>query len=363
MELGENITVLYHGRECVQDDGDFDRNRDYSVVRFSSKIGTGKWYKDPWARRLLVTTLVREARRTDADYIIYNGVLGSPLFDLSLAVAPKILGVPSFNYIHTGPGAPQTGSVVKSLTLKLLMRSAAGVFLVSRWNLPLMDRFGLEPERVHVVYSGFDLREADTYLGGRNAKSFSHLDAALPIGSPSILCVARLNRFKRIDRIIRVMPRVLDSVPDARLAIAGAGDDERDLRMQIAASPARDSIVLLGLVTQAEKFECYARCSVFVMTSDAEGFGLVYLEANAFGKPVVGTSIGGVPEAIEHGMSGLLVEPDDDDALAEAIVRLLREPGEAHRMGRYGRSRVESEFTWRHSATKLREIVHQSIGK
>ena len=357
--MGENITVLSHSRDGVQGGDDLDRHCGYSVVRFSTKIGTGGWYRDPWSRRLLLTTLVREARRTHADYIVYNGVGGLPLFDFSLALAPRIVGIPAFIFIHTGTDLPHNGSKLKSVTLNWLMRSAAGVLLVSSWNLSLMDRFELEPKRVHVIHNGFDLREADSYLHNRNSNKFDHLDAALPIGAPNILCIARLNRSKRIDRLIRVMPRVLSSVPDARLAIAGTGDEEGQLRQQIADSPSKDSISLLGLVSPAEKFECYARCSLFALASDSEGFGLVFLEANAFGKPVVGTAIGGVPEAVEHDKSGLLVEPEDDQALADAIIELLNNPGRARRMGEYGRHRVESEFTWCHSAKKFRVIVHQ----
>ena len=154
------------------------------------------------------------------------------------------------------------------------------------------------------------------------------------------------------------MPSVQAAVPGARLVIAGTGDEEERLREMIADSPAGSSIALLGEVSPEEKFECYARSDVFALATDYEGFGLIFLEANAFGKPVVATRVGGVPEAVEHGVSGLLVEPGDSQALGDAIIRLLSNPEEARRLGEGGRRRVETEFTWHHSAEKLLIIVN-----
>ena len=71
-ELGENITLLHHVRQGFLGDEEFDESCGYRVVRFSTKISTGGWYKDPWARRLLFTTLLKEARRIAADYVVYN---------------------------------------------------------------------------------------------------------------------------------------------------------------------------------------------------------------------------------------------------------------------------------------------------
>ena len=361
VELGENITLLHYVPDGYEGDEEFDRNCGYPVVRFSTKIGTGGWYKDPWARRLLVTTLVKEARRIDAEYIICNGWSGSPLLEVSLALAAKILRIPVFLFIHSSKGSPAVRSRLHGFTTNTLLRSAAGVITVSRWATPFLSGFRLKPERVHVIRNGVDFREADAYLGRRDPGRFSRLDAAFPEGSSVIFSVARLVRHKRFDRLIEVMPRVLAAVPGARLVIAGTGDEEERLREMIAESPASDSITMLGMVSPDEKFECYARSDVFALATDYEAFGLIFLEANAFGKPVVATRVGGVPEAVEHGVCGLLVEPGDSQALADAIIRLLSNSEEARRLGEGGRRRVETEFTWHHSAEKLLTIVNQAM--
>ncbi len=365
-ELGENITLLHYVPDGYQGDDEFDRTCGYPVVRFSTKIGTGRWYRDPWARRVLFTTLLIQARRHNADYVIYNGWGGNPLFDACLAAVPRILRIPSFLYIHDAADQlriMETQSRLQVFMSRALFKSAAGVLTVCRWNLPHLDRLRIELERVHVIHNGFDLREADAYLRSRDPRGFSRLSVAFPEGSQVILSVARLVPHKRIDRLIEVMPRVVDAVPGARLAIAGTGDYEERLRKMAGDSPARDSITLLGMISPEEKFECYARCDIFALATDYEGFGLIFLEANSFGKPVVATSVGGVPEAVQHGVSGLLVEPDNSQVLADAIIRLLTDSEEAGRLGECGRRRVEAEFTWKHSAEKLIAIVQRAIAK
>ena len=369
-ELGENITLLHYAPDGYGGDEEFDLSCGYRVVRLSTKIGTGGWYKDPWARRLLLTTLVKEARRIDADYVIYNGAGitpgfgGNPLFNASLAAAHRILGIPAFLYVHDTYGIAtvrETSSRLKALMANWLLKSIAGVFTVSFWNLPHLEKLGVEREQFHVIHNGTDLREADAYLRSRDSRGFNRLSTVFPEDSPVILSVARLVPHKRIDRLVEIMPRVLAAVPRARLVIAGTGEQEEHLKRMVADSPAGSSIALLGEVSPEEKFECYARSDVFALATDYEGFGLIFLEANAFGKPVVATRVGGVPEAVEHGVSGLLVEPGDSQALGDAIIRLLSNPEEARRLGEGGRRRVETEFTWHHSAEKLLIIVNQAM--
>ena len=245
-ELGENITLLHYVPEGYQGDDEFDRTCGYPVVRFSTNGGTGRWYRNSWARRVLVTTLLKEGRRIDADYLVYNGWGGSSFFEASLALGARVLGIPSFLFIHSRRGVPKRRSRLHGYASKTLLRSAAGVITVCHSNMSFLREFKLRQERLHVIYNGVDLRESDRYLRLRKLGRFSRLDAALPIGEPNILCVARLNTIKRIDRLIRAMPRILASVPNARLAIAGIGDEEEQLRQLISDSPRQELDVLVG---------------------------------------------------------------------------------------------------------------------
>jgi phosphatidylinositol alpha-1,6-mannosyltransferase len=125
-----------------------------------------------------------------------------------------------------------------------------------------------------------------------------------------------------------------------------------------------DRVIFAGPVADEELPAYYNACDVFVMPSrqfegreGVEGFGIVFLEASACAKPVIGGRSGGVNEAITDGVSGLLVDPLDVKALADAVVGLLLDPDRTRRLGMQGRKRVEQEFDWRIQAEKLRDLL------
>jgi len=96
-------------------------------------------------------------------------------------------------------------------------------------------------------------------------------------------------------------------------------------------------------------------------SADVEGFGIVFLEANACLKPVIGGLSGGVPDAVDHGKTGVLVDANIPDNIADTVVTLLSDPDKMEAMGRTGRQRVIDNFTWNHSAEKIQQYVKQLI--
>jgi len=124
----------------------------------------------------------------------------------------------------------------------------------------------------------------------------------------------------------------------------------------------------VGRVSDKELREWYGVCDVFVMVSrdstidgGAEGFGIVYLEANAYGKPVVGGRAGGAPDAIVDNVTGLLVNPEDEMDIAEGIVRLLTNSGLARKLGEQGRERILKELTWSTVGEKLEKTLLSTV--
>ncbi len=115
--------------------------------------------------------------------------------------------------------------------------------------------------------------------------------------------------------------------------------------------------------TRAEKYALYEACDLFVMPSSEEGFGLVYVEAGAFGKPSIGCDVMGVPEAIAHEETGLLAPPNDADAVADAMLRLLRDDGGRARMGAAARKRVEAMGTWEDRARQYQQLIGELVSK
>lgn len=175
-----------------------------------------------------------------------------------------------------------------------------------------------------------------------------------------VLSVGRLVERKGFDTLIRAMAIVRRTHPRAILVIIGDGAE----RVHLEALARRETIAVrfIGACSDAETAAWYAASDVFALlprelpSGDIEGFGIVYLEAGAFGKPVVGARSGGVPEAVLDGETGLLVPSNDPDAAAVAITRLLSDRDLSNDLGNAARTRAQ-EFSQGHFAERLRRAL------
>jgi glycosyltransferase involved in cell wall biosynthesis len=202
--------------------------------------------------------------------------------------------------------------------------------------------------RVHVIPPGVD--------GAR-------FTPAPPPPGKDVLFVGPLDRsyrWKGLDVLLRAFPAVRGRHPEARLVLVGAGDRVPELR----ARAARDGLVLLGRLPDADLPEAYRSCAVACLpsTTDAESFGMVLAEANACGRPVVASRVGGIPSFVRHGENGLLAPPGDAGALAQAINALLDDPGAARAMGARGRERVLRDHDWDRLALATERVLLQAAG-
>jgi phosphatidylinositol alpha-1,6-mannosyltransferase len=185
-------------------------------------------------------------------------------------------------------------------------------------------------------------------------------------GKRILLTLARLVERKGQDKVIEALPLIKKEIPDVRYVICGRGNDEARLRRIVAEKGVEGEVVFAGFVPNEERGAFYDMCDVYVMPSreipdkgDIEGFGITYLEANAFGKPVIGGMSGGVSEAVIDGVTGLLVDPCDVEAIAGSCIRLFRDSDLAGRLGRQGRDRILKEFNWDAICAGLSGILEQ----
>jgi phosphatidylinositol alpha-1,6-mannosyltransferase len=162
-------------------------------------------------------------------------------------------------------------------------------------------------------------------------------------------------RRKGHDRVIEAMPCILKSYPDARYVIAGTGSEATRLQRLANELGVGHAVIFLGRVPDDEILALYQAADVFVHpnrelpSGDVEGFGIVFLEANACGVPVIGGNSGGTPDAIQHEVTGYLVDPNDVDEIAHRILTLLGDPALRKRMGQAGREWAK-KFTWEAAA-------------
>lgn len=244
------------------------------------------------------------------------------------------------------------------------LRKADKVLAVSAFTSKrLIERHLISPEQITILPNALN----DSLLNIPPRKEFL---APLNInGRRVILTVGRLassERYKGHDTVIRALVRVRMCIPDVVYVIVGDGDDRDRLAALIQRLGVQDQVVFAGRACDEDLVACYQTCGVFVLpaktvlddnTPGGEGFGIVFLEAMAFGKPVIGPNYGAPSEFIRHGEHGLLVDPEDPEAVAQALIQLLTSPERAHQMGESARQLVISEYSYE----RFRERLHQLL--
>jgi glycosyltransferase involved in cell wall biosynthesis len=219
--------------------------------------------------------------------------------------------------------------------------------LVNRWTdavvpnseavrVDTLARERLSPGKVRVIYNGVRIPEAPPAAGWRGI-------AGREIHGPVVCLVANFFPYKGHLEFLNAAAEVARKVPEAWFVLVGDGKLRAEIEKRASAPDLHGRVVLLG--SRADSGDVIALSDVVALASHEEGFPNVVLEAMARAKPVVATRVGGVPEAVEEGKTGLLVPPRDPGAMARALVRLLEYPAGAREMGRRGLDRVRRDFT------------------
>jgi glycosyltransferase involved in cell wall biosynthesis len=204
----------------------------------------------------------------------------------------------------------------------------------------LAELTGIDPSRIAVVPNGIDLSNFDRPDLDRRRGELRHALDVEP-GEPLVLVPAMLRRGKGHDVLLAAMPAVLQSAPRVRVLFAGSGEAGDALRR--LAAPLGRSVTFLG--SRSDMPELYAACDLVVLASDAEVQPVSLIEAAAAGRPVVATRVGGTPDVVIDGLTGVLVPPGDPEMLARAIVSVLADPHRAAAKGEAARRHVQPRFS------------------
>ncbi|MBI4617795.1 MAG: glycosyltransferase family 4 protein [Planctomycetes bacterium] len=234
-----------------------------------------------------------------------------------------------------------------------IWRAADRIVAISEFTRRKVVEAGAAPSRTQILHPG--LREPTRWLTGDPDRARRRLGFS---GGPVLVTVARLDkreRYKGHDLVLECLPGVLSRFPSLVWAVMGDGSDRMRLEIRARDLGLKERALFVGEIPPDERPDWYALADVFVMPGREvkdrdglkfEGFGIVFLEAAAAGRPVIAGRAGGAPDAVAHGVTGLLVDPTDPRDLSLALLRLLSDPEEARAMGRAGRERVEREFVW-----------------
>ncbi len=238
-----------------------------------------------------------------------------------------------------------------------ILRSARWIVVNSKSTSTVVRSYAIDEKKIHCVYPAPCITPV-------LLKSGAPL-LALPESARSsriILTVGRLVKRKGHAYVLRALPGVLAQEPNILYCIIGDGPYRAELESLAAELHLQKNVLFTGMISSEEIAHWYANCSVFIMTpedieGDIEGFGIVYLEAQSFGKPVIGTRVSGVSEAVADGVTGILVEQRDTVAIQHALVQLLTDSMYTHKLGEAGKLRVAENFQWKHQAEKLQYIL------
>jgi phosphatidyl-myo-inositol dimannoside synthase len=333
----------------------FDSGQAYSVARFRAALNVpgvrGAW--QVWRMHGEAEKLVRQNR----NLLLHCG-------HVNAAVAARKLkrryGTPYLLWTH----ALEIMDEWLRSSIMPAMLEADLVITNSEFTRAFLLSIGVSESRVVKIRPGAD---PEHFRPGLNC---CELAQRLGVsGRPTLLTVARIvkaNRYKGHDVVLRALAKVVRAVPDVAYVIAGEGDDLDYLDRLAREYGVRANVIFAGRISDEELPLLYNICDAFIMCSRAdrgrrgilaEGFGLALVEASACGKPVIAGNSGGVPDAVQDGITGLLVNPDDSEAIAAAIVNVLREPVAADIMGENGRKWVEREMNWTRAADEFEQAM------
>ena len=296
------------------------------------------WVHTPWAFDHLSSVAEDAVRRTRPDAVLQAGVLFGPgrsparpyhlYVDHTRAIAERYGRLP-------GLPPPLPPDPAWRAREERVYRGAATIFSMSEFAArSLVADYGVDPARVRVVGAGPNVAPIAPLPRDQDRE-------------PAILFVGRHFVPKGGPDLVEAFQRVRRVHPRAALWIVSQD------------APARlpEGAVFHGPLGPDALASLYARASLFALPTLREAFGLAFVEAMAFGLPVVGTSIEAIPEIVAHGETGLLVPPRDPGALAAACAGLLADPARARRLGEAGRARAAERFGWSRAVGRMLEVL------
>jgi len=236
------------------------------------------------------------------------------------------------------------------------LKKPASLFAVSNNIANVLLDSGVDSQKVHVVYSGVDLQSSVPRSDREALRNQYGLDSQQTV----IGTIANIFPRKGYEYLIDALEVLRAPFPNICCFIVGKGDSiYLEKLQQLVRQKGLDSnVVFAGF--QSNVHDYLTMFDVFVLPSVLEGFGIVLIEAMAMEKPVVATSVGGIPEVVEDGVTGILVAPRDSRQLADAVDRLLQDPQLSGQMGHAGRERAQKYFSREQAITRI-QTLYQAV--
>lgn len=272
-------------------------------------------------------------------------------------IASKLIRVPLVATVHGIDICPK--NPLHNILIRLYLLFPKRIMAVSRFIYELAA-LNTDKKKLIIVNNGVDLRKLKV------TKKKDILKKELGLENKKILLsVGCLANRKGIDIIIKDLPDVIKSVPNLVYLVIGKGDEESNLKNLVKSLNLQDNVKFLGYVSNKEIGNYFNLCDIFVLMSNTikekggiEGFGIVYIEASAMGKPVIGGKSGGTGDAIFDNVTGFRVMPNNHGDLKKKLVLLLKNHKLRNKMGIEGKKRVLKNFLWKHNVEKTLKVYN-----
>jgi len=335
------------------DSHSFDIHQNYLIYR-KNLISKKEWLWPKWLPLLFY--MYKLIRKEKIKRVIAGQVLpvGTAAYLLK-----KILPI---KYIVSVHGMDIKIPKKKSRKHKVMIRvlkSASQIIANSEFTKKEVEKLGINAEKITIIYPCPNIQhiKIDPMLKEDIIKEYQLFNKRI------LLTVGRLVERKGHDRVIQALPGILHRLPNILYAIIGRGNNLSNLKCLVDRLGLKKHVLFLDRVTDDELQVFYDLADAFIMTSrelsngDVEGFGIVYLEANNFKKPVIAGKTGGVIESVENDVNGILVDPNNFEEIAKAILKIFENNNFAMQLGEQGYQRNKQRFSWSVQADKLKSLL------
>lgn len=292
-------------------------------------------------------------KESNLDFIIQNF---AGINTILIGIAAKLLRKKFVVISHGTSWELPKKNFIKNLMIKIALAFPDKIICVSRKTEELLKP-NAKNSKLVVINNGIDPEWLKPNVGA------DKLRKKLGLGNKIVLLsVASLVPKKGIDVILKALPKIIKDFPNLIYFIIGNGIEKENLANLTGKLGLEKNVKFLGIKTGSELANYYNICDIFILMSRdlkhaIESFGIVYIEASYFEKPVIAGLSGGTEDAVANGKTGFLVKPDDTENLAEKMTLLIKNKKLREKLGKAGRKRVVKGFLWKHNVRKLMDAL------
>lgn len=354
---GDEVTILapfIAGTNC----SDFDQKQPYTIIRFP--IIPYKILNFVPRHLFYAGLLSRTIKEVKPDCVFF-GNWNSYVPTLQLVCF--LHKIPCFLFVYGMEINNRNLFFINRALQKISFETVSYIISISGFTKTLCQKKGIKEEKIFIVQPGVNPEKFRPQIPKIEARR--RLD--IPLNQKMILSVGRLIERKGFDKAIQSVALLQRDIDNFVYIIIGDGPQKEYLMTLVNKLNLGEKVIFKGNVTDEEKILYYYSADVFLMPNrelpdgDVEGFGIVFLEANLCGIPVIAGNSGGAVEAVEHNKSGILVDGNDVQSIYKALQTLLLNDRLAQNMGLDGKKRVENEFLWTCKVKQFREVLTQIL--